>query len=358
MESLYNLMKNTAKKSLLPLFEISADIFDKVLEIAKSCKLCEKVTYEQFEKCRYGFNPKCATFYYEDERERYLSTQINNVIAVSGKNPTKYDRNDYYHQGVFRCAKDQSKSEWFMKSINGRVAYNIVMSQIKKKLSKEDIEARFKSFDTPENAPYHLAIVTENNKISKFENCLYIDMNSAHGDAIKEAFPEIAKYIDKLYTERKEKPINKNIMNYFVGYCKSIGHNGFYYWVVNRTRNKLITKASEFMNASSRILYANTDGIIINNPDSIPQNETEIGKFKVEYTGPAYTYRCAISGYSPYSVIQMGAEIKSYCPNEVRKYIDLANNKAVIYKLKTITENNTRKRDIEECQEILVNQKI
>lgn len=318
--------------SILPLFEISYDLFEKVVADCEEIGCIEKVSEEEFKVCRKGFSPKSRAFWYETPTERYFAGRVNMVtpfFKIKG-----YDNNDFYAQGVFRCMKDKGARNVVQRTINGRTAYNLVHTQIVKRITQREYETRLESFERVYNAvPLHIYPCGAKGKVLRFPNCIYIDMNGAHADAVREAFPEISEYIEKGYKKRHDNPAQKCIPNYFVGFCKNLEHDGFYNWVVQRTREKLMSKIDELMTDDSLIVYANTDGAIIQNPKYIPISSKELGEFKIEYAGEVLAYKHIAKNSTTYSIIQYGDIIKGNASNLVREHIDLRKGLVCDYKI-------------------------
>lgn len=223
--------------------------------------------------------------------------------------------------------------------IAGRDAYLAMLKIIKKYYTKDEMNECLEAHEAEEDESkkqyhYYYNDIDTINKIIRFKNCVYYDINSAHGDAIREIFPKATKEIEKLYKDRKIKPENKKLLNYYVGYLCCVGHRKTYNWIVQRTNAKLqeaIQYTTNNLTGDSMIIYANTDGFIIANPSKELEASKEIGQFKVEYEGDVYFMRSLNNG-SPYFVYQYGDEMKGNLLVETRKWVDLKTGSAVKYK--------------------------
>ena len=59
-----------------------------------------------------------------------------------------------------------------------------------------------------------------------FADCHHIDFHSSFPAGLVNTHPEFSKTINRLYEKRKEKPINKAILNYAIGFLQSIDNCG------------------------------------------------------------------------------------------------------------------------------------
>ena len=171
--------------------------------------------------------------------------------------------------------------------------------------------------------PMHLNPPKLDNAVHRYTNCYKYDINSAYASAYITLFPKAHDDIMALYLGRHENPDNKKILNYFNGMLKRKGFAGTYYWVVNRT-NEIMNKALNEVGGVP--LYINTDGFIVQNPTKLIKHSTELGKFKLEYSGDVYIYVD-----KNYFIIQAGQELKGDCMCMVRDKFDLPNGKVVHY---------------------------
>lgn len=168
--------------------------------------------------------------------------------------------------------------------------YEILHSYDKIKKQSELIQYHyiFEQFDF-DNVIYHIT------------NCYKFDINGAHQDALTEMFPKCKKSFERLeklkLKSKEDKKRVKSLFNLFVGYLKHEGYEGAYNWIVQRT-TRLLKQAIEYCNGE--LLYANTDGFLVKNPDKILNTSKNVGDFKLEYQGNVYFYRSinySIFGY-------------------------------------------------------------
>lgn len=178
-------------------------------------------------------------------------------------------------------------------------------------------------------------ILWERNKILKFDNVYAYDINNAHGSGLMELFPRCADTWNYMYAHRKDDNGKyKKYFNYYFGCIgkKNSPYRGVYWWVVHRTTRIL---ESFWDKVGGYPVYANTDGIYLQDPDSPVESSDKLGEFKGKH-GIVYTYKHDEPGYTPYWLVQFVAddgsvEIKSDIPTHLRKNIDLSVGKTIRY---------------------------
>lgn len=247
----------------------------------------------------------------------------------------------------YYCRVSDELKEPVEEVITGTYAYNYIMKILKKHYSDEEIDECFNSHTAEydrNNIQYHYFASafddTADTVITEYENCYKWDINGAHCDAICEIFPKAYNDIKKLYDQRKIHPKYKKFVNFFVGAMCIRGHRPTYNWVVQRTNGILQEAINYTYGINSQLVYANTDGFIIQNPENFINNSTELGFFKLEYAG---TVQVAES--NNYWIYQAGDEIKGSMPLQLRDKVDLRIGKTITYETKHI--KNT---DINGCE--------
>lgn len=234
---------------------------------------------------------------------------------------TKVGLSDW-KQVIIRKSKQTSN---FEQSVTGLRAWNYMYALLKKYYSVEEIEECFNTHQSEynENQIQVHILPEDSEKILRFDNCYKYDINSAHGDALREIFPKASKAIEDMFLKRKEKPIYKAYMNYFVGFMCKKNHRKTYNWVVQRTTRKLNIAMTQ---VDGEIIYANTDGFIVKNPRNLLNASKELGEFKLEYQGTVYSYTD-----KNYYCIQTD-DIVGNVSCGVRDDIDLSQGKVVHYR--------------------------
>lgn len=170
---------------------------------------------------------------------------------------------------------------------------------------------------------YHYRYPDEPGRIMCWTDAYVYDINGAHADALKEIFPKAADIIQDMHNRRKEHPTLKAVLNYYVGMLARKGYRETYNWIVQRTTRKLF-KALDY--CGGILVYANTDGFIVANPEELLEPSSKLGDFKCEHVGAVY-------GYSDknYTVIQYGPKMKGNLRISVRNKVDLPRGKVVHY---------------------------
>ena len=217
-------------------------------------------------------------------------------------------------------------------SIDGPRATRYMTELLLKHYSKDELAECYRAHEAAYDAKLiqiHANITLPNGTIEGYSNCFKYDINGAHQDALMEIFPKAADDIQRLYDGRKEKPIYKSYVNYFVGDMCRHGHRATYNWIVQRTTRKL----REAINSVGGLLiYANTDGFIVFEPARELPTSKALGAFKLEYRGRVYMYKGA-----NHLAIEMSdhpdkdKRITGSVRLAVRDHIDLAHGKVVKY---------------------------
>ena len=136
-----------------------------------------------------------------------------------------------------------------------------------------------------------------------FEGCFHIDINSAFPAGMAKAFPELYQPINKLYTERKEKPINKKTLNFAWGIMQS-KYNAYGMAQLSKAGTDFCHERLDFISdfidkiGGKRIGY-NTDGlwfqIYSNNQLKKIQKlcSSELGGFKLDHQNCKLRFKSA-----------------------------------------------------------------
>lgn len=353
--------REESKIKILRGYSVYFDVFDRILSIFKdSVKIVDDDTFKGYMTgykdksiiivkkdmtqliCREYIVYSIQDEYYEDE---ILQAKIDGNIEAENeiKQLRKDILNEYNSETRhywMQCVVTKSNTSQIKKEMYGFQAYKIMMSKLKKYYTDEEIDECLMSHQEVENQKdkqQHYNImedIEDSNKIYKFNNCYEYDINSAHGSALCEIFPKAKDELTKMYNERKIKPQNKEVFNKFVGELGSKHKNNgkyrnTYWWIVHRTTRLLLAKIKK---VGGNLLYANTDGFIVQNPDNPEENNKAFGEFKLEYKGPVWFDR----GENFVIFEKENNEIKGSAPLNIRSKIDLAKGKTVSYKIKFV----------------------
>lgn len=187
--------------------------------------------------------------------------------------------------------------------------------------------------------------------LNRFDNCYYYDINGAHNDALCEIFtkPKAVNFFTNLFDERHEKPNNKKHANYYVGNLVH-GHEKTYNWIVQRTTAIILDLIDQ---TDGLVIYANTDGFIIQNPRKLLKTDNLLGGVKEEMPGNStvYTYRGENYYCIQYRDKNNAKIIKGSLPLELRELIDLEEGKVIKF---TRTKNKFGRYEYQNIEQLII----
>ena len=246
------------------------------------------------------------------------------------------------------CLKDESLDSEQFKNIPWATQANKKINDVLKKYyTEQEVDDLLKAHSVGNRRkPIHILApdFCFDNKIHKFTNCTYYDINGAHTDALCEIFPKAADRLQKLHHVGY-----KDYINIFVGDLCNRGYRATYDWIVERTRTKLETIIGSITNNLSNgcgiVLYANTDGAIVWNASKTLKTSDLIGDIKSEsIDGVVYVYVCQKDAQtSPYTIYQYehptkGIQLKGNARLALRDGMDLS--KGIVNKAKIVKKDN------------------
>lgn len=309
-------VKKSATK-LLKSYRVSEDVFDRVSGFMGSRRRIalnfEEQTKGPWDSLYYYFNKDMTRAIYKEH-----------ILSLLYPEFSKFREIKYWRYVVL--IKDTSLEErTILEDIQGIQAWRYMEKVLLKHYSSEEIKDILNSYtNKKDNAliQFHYTDYGKIGELKEHTNCYKYDINSAHAYVLTKVFPKAKSDIEKIYQKRKKKPIYKMYLNYFVGYLKHLGYEGVYNYIVQETTKKLkeaISKCFGFL------LYANTDGFIVRNPERELETSKELGDFKKEYCGTVWTYRD-----KNYEVFQLSdGTMKGNIPCVLRKHLDLQKRKVV-----------------------------
>ena len=311
MVEFYSLDMMTKKNGkYLKQYRVSPSTFDGVLGAFPS--LVRKV--KDINEYAHGYVEKGYIAYDGDEYLICTESQLNYISLLEDYTPWK--------QCIIRADEGITKEE-LVSDITGGYAWCYMIKILSRYYTLKEIDEILKSFTNEYNRDLiQFHYVGFSDGYSKYTNCQKYDINGAHADALRIMFPKAEKAILKLYKDRKVKPKNKQLLNYFVGYMKHKGYVGAYNWVVQRTTKKLLEAIEE---VGGTLLYANTDGFMVQNATRRLETSSSLGEFKDEYSGDVFSY--VDKNYWCF----LAKELVGNLLNEVRADINLAQGKVVHY---------------------------
>lgn len=305
-----------------------------------------------------GYNKQTTAVRCKDDPKQFICLKLFEEVCY----PKKYWTPEGSWKQI-RYILDNDKAETLLpykevqeqeakkdKVITGKYAFSYVMKIIRKYYTDAEIDDIFKQHSNAYNkkiAQQHYLIDYGDNDILKFENCVYYDINGAHADALRELFPKCEADFLYLYNMRKTNPEYKSILNYAVGYLCRVDRRETYNWIVQRTTNKLIPFIKNAV--GGRLIYANTDGFIVQNPENEPDNSMILGEFKKEYRGDVYVYHSNNPGYT---IMQYGDKKKGTLWNSLRERVDLRCRRVVTFH--KLYDENTKTYHPENVKEIII----
>lgn len=313
----------------LKAYNLNAQLFDQLLE------MYDEQIWETDGIVNYVYGYK--------HKDTFIYNGHNQLIILENCLTPYIESSTNWKQCI--CYRREGQEQPVARTYSGGVAYNIMKKKIMKCCNfknEDEFAERMRKFSSKydENlSQLHYEWQRKPNIIYKYENCRKYDINGAYANALIEIFPEAKSTILSLYGERKIKPENKDLINFFVGMFAHKDKNtnvakyqGTYNWIVQKTR-KQIDKAIEECNGT--LLYANTDGFAITDFKNTLMTSRELGDFKLEYNGDIYTFTGA-----NYWIMQTGDKIVGNALYQVRHLIDLPKGKSVTYSRITTCKGN------------------
>ena len=316
---------------------VNGKIFREILE---ACRCKVEIVNDLFDYY-YGYYEDRKKIKYNGKDEFICQEYI--VYGFCDKIPLNYTE---WKQVI--VTTNNSMQEDCKEDVSGSRAKAQINKLLYKFYTKSEIEERLHMFeaDYDENLKQiHYNYMLDVGDLIKLSNTYKFDINGAHLDALCEIFPKAKDEFIRMYARRKKYPVLKEYPNKYVGTLaqktKEMRKKGIpgkfektYNWIVQRTSKKLLN-AINYLNG--QLVYANTDGVIIAAPKNILCTSTELGDFKLEYSGDTYIYKD-----KNYILYQTGDKMFGGCLREVRDQVDLRKGQVVHYDL-ILTELRNRK---------------
>lgn len=326
---------------------ISVDIFNYILtEFSTKIKFSDKI-HQEFcgskysgHSKRYIYTDNCKYLVCTEDILNYASLQVCGVQCIYGATTWKQ----------VRCIKDEdtngTKSEY-----NGSYCYNYIMKIVKRYYTNEEIEEIYHSHSRDYDEgykQYHYMTELEYDKIVKYDDCYFYDINGAHSYMLMELFPKARKDLLKLYSRKNYyKKIGdkenydkiKSLFNYCVGeLCNKKDSNGNYFrgtynYIVQETTKRAFNTMDIL---GGTVLYANTDSILVHKPDRKLEVSDDLGGFKLEGEGRFYFYRDKNYRIFEYKDTNNEYNQKGNCPKSLKHFIELRNNLVVHYDVERV----------------------
>ena len=258
-----------------------------------------------------------------------------------------------------------------------------VKKSLKAAIKKDFTEEQFQEFvdtngiseeDKIKNGirPLHFNTLNNLGSITKYTNCIYQDIHKAHASFLLNTFknyPNVTKFVNKHLKAGKEAKKNKNLelakkekdyLNFAVGllgqtykedtfdghkkgepikWCLDINTRPLFNKCVQITRHKIDEQIKNIRinGLDSKLLYANTDGFIMKNPDWNKIKSTEeIGEFGTEKMKNNEVWFFSCCSGTPYQIHQYFDEngkkiIVGNLPDVLKDMVDLSKGIIVTY---------------------------
>lgn len=330
-------------KKQIPTYKVTEDVFNYILRVS----LIEKHSIKDIGAYSYGYKDKNTVRLFGEEV--LICSGITLMNAIEECNYEPVDLSLWKQYKVYM--DDNSLNN--IQEYNGLRAYSILKATIDKHYSKDEFEERILTVcnDMKDHkSQLHYSYKVEHNVIESFDNSYYYDINSAYCHYLSLVFPKCRSELEKLYNERKVKPKNKSLFTHGIGTLKHYYNiDNEKHYLLGRLWSYIVTETTKTLKdaidyTDGILLYANTDGFIVQDPINKLNTSKELGAFKEEYAGTVYMYRHDGLGEG-YSIIQYGKEVKSIgnFPSVLKGDVDLSVGKVVtfqtIYEEKLTADN-------------------
>lgn len=255
---------------------------------------------------------------------------------------------------------DPAQEDYVRPSMTGSLAFNIFTKMLQNANYDgaeidEICDAHSEKKDDAETQWHIWSPSKEEGKITKYENCVYYDINKAHASLLMELFPRVSPQVLSLLDQAKQFKAEgkkadaqriKDIFNMTVGYFNTPKANASetYWWIVHEVTRRMRSFVNNLLGPESELVYVNTDGFVVSNPGRKPAGSDAIGEFGIEYEGPVWVYEEETTkDVSGYWSIQFGnGEIKGQgLPVRMHEHMDLKNGKVVNYHSRNVTDGVT-----------------
>lgn len=307
-------------------YDVCETIFDDILQnMQNKIEIVDNI--EDFYR---GYTKKDTVLY---DNHEYLIIREHLLAYFANFSEEEYkDVEDWRQVIVRKCVQTKR----YQPSIDGSRAYNVTKNIICQHYSESEFTARLHMFEAekdPNNIQFHYQYPSKDIVLAH-SNCVKYDINGAHHDALIEIFPKAKEELQDMFDRRKSEPILKAYINYFVGMLCRKGYRKTYNWIVQRTTKTL---KNAINTVGGDLIYANTDGFMVSNPDHKLKPSKKLGEFKLEFEGTAYTYQD-----KNYWCYQAGEDITGNIRYQVRDEVDLSKGMIVHYNIsRELLENGT-----------------
>ena len=307
------------QRKVLRRYDVSEDVFDDILQTMQT----RIEVVENIQQYFTGYQPKYKIYY---DNKEYLIIREHLLAYFADFSDEDYQNVEDWRQVIVRKC-EQPKT--YQKSIDGSRAFKQIWQMLLNYYTEEEIKEQLFAHiaeKDPNNIQYHFQYPSKG-AVLQHSTCVKYDINGAHHDALIEIFPRAKEELESMFIRRKEEPILKAYVNYFVGMLCRKGYRGTYNWIVQRTTKKLKEAMSIVTGFTGTLIYANTDGFIVSDPNNELKHSKKLGEFKLEYSGNVYTYQD--DNYWCYQTDT--GEIKGSVRYQVRDQLNLKRGEVIHY---------------------------
>lgn len=327
-------------KGTLPTYTINLDAYN---ELLTNYSLRVKMPFIDYSKIKSGFI-YFTTGTTKDEivAQSYVLKAILNVVDL-----------DEPYWKFLHCYVDRKQNAPLARAIAPTKAVSIVNGIIDKHYSPTEKEERYHMFEANDAAPGHVnpgipmfisasrSDYPRGSYIEVWHNCCSYDLNGAYASCLIDIFPKCKEeFLDMFKHRHDNNNYYKSVFNFFVG-CMTQNadkvargapkrkdlHPRTRFWIVQKV-NELVGKG--FAMVGGRIVYFNTDGIIVQGTKGIMPTGVLPGTWKLEHQGDVYVYRSGKG--TPYTLIQEDDDMTGkILPLSLRSQIDLRKGKVVTF---------------------------
>ena len=223
------------------------------------------------------------------------------------------------------------------KGMSGRKAFTL----FKKLLLKDGVDLESMAIDNGQEVkkeierylvkPYHRFYLDKT-----YEKAHHIDFHSSFAGGLANTHPEFRKTLEWLYANREKDEINKNILNFSIGYMQSVAGCKARWAHLSKDaisdNNRRVMEIVEKLEKSGRtVLLLNTDGVWYNGPIYHGEGEgTGLGEWQNDHIN--CTFRMASAGAYEYIEDGIYHPVIRGIPNDTKtewKWGDIYKEKAV-----------------------------
>ncbi len=361
---------------------VSAEIFEYFYNMFSNHRiLCTTKSLETFNNCSYGLWQHAIAIFYanpEVENGRYRIIAPGLYIAymedeVETKFPAIYEktyRGSYDYMLVCDSSLKTSDVNNDIVGITGIQARTWGKKEIEKNYTKEEVETIIDQCEETRPMPFRHRQNTEDDAVVEFDNCVYMDIHKAHNSELIKLFPKCKNFYHMYEKALKYKAAGdkvnakkcKDYPNLLVGCFNqhyraddSLGNkkgdmikwlygldtHKIYNHIVTNIYNKITAQYNNLKTFESTLVYAQTDGLIVSNPNWVNVKDSdELGDFGIEPIDDkkVWTYHYKPrnneeTGYCIYQYFENGEKIvKGDLPDSLKPLIDLSKGQVVVYK--------------------------